>query len=418
MNKRRYVMLLLSLCTALFTSSCNKEVLELPPVTQMPQVIETVPVLTVDKPDPLQLDPDQISIMAVGDVMVHESQWIAQSTGDDSYDFRDNFASIRDSIRSADLSVANLETTINDEKKVTTYPRFNSPDAILDALKDSGFNLISTANNHSMDTGLKGIFSTIDELEERDLPYIGTSKDSDAAKHTLMRVKDVELGIASFSTAYFNESGVIINNIRSMGMEDHVNYMELTDAERAFTRLKKEVTAMKSEGADFIILILHWGNEYEKSANAFQKVLAQLLIDEGVGLILGSHPHLVQEMEFLKSSDGTKEGLVVYSMGNFLSNQRNEILNMTGTEDGIIARVVLERNGKDEVVISKAQYIPTWVNRQVVEDSFTYEILPISKDPAATAEKFHAKVDEISESLRNTSSIMKDPRVTHLSLLD
>jgi poly-gamma-glutamate synthesis protein (capsule biosynthesis protein) len=416
--------LLLSLSVLLLISGCSGEPMDKPPAVKVTRAVETspavepAPVLNENKPDLLKLDSDQVSILAVGDIMVHESQWIAQSREEGCYDFRNNFIHVSDLLSSSDLSIANLETTINDDKPVTTYPRFNSPDALLDAMKEAGFNLISTANNHSMDTGLEGIFSTLSELEERDLEAIGTSKDSNAKRHVLKEIKGMKLGISSFSTAYFNEKDVVINNIHSMGMEKHVNYMELTDSLKAFRRLKKEIDAMKEEGAEFIILILHWGNEYEKTANAYQKDLAQRLIDEGVGLILGSHPHMVQEMEYLSSSDGTREGLVVYSLGNFLSNQRNEILNMTGTEDGLISRVVLQRDESGRIIIGRAQYVPTWVNRIESGDSHIYEILPIYGEPEETAARYHAEEEKIRTSLNNTQRVMTDSRITHLSLED
>ena len=121
---------------------------------------------------------------------------------------------------------------------------------------------------------------------------------------------------------------------------------------------------------------------------------------------------MVQEMEFLKSGSNQHEGLVVYSMGNFLSNQRNEILNMTGTEDGVISRVIMKRGADGEIRISTAQVIPTWVNR--IEDGafFKYEILPIDPDPSVTAARFHADEDSLRESLDNTLRAVQSSRVT------
>jgi hypothetical protein len=142
-----------------------------------------VPMTTLsEKENPYAVEEDEVSISAVGDIMVHESQWLSQAIGPDAYDFKDNFALVKEIFISDDLSIANLETTINENRPISTYPRFNSPDALLDALSYAGFDLIGTANNHSMDTGMDGIMSTINELEERNLPYFGTHRDPDAKK--------------------------------------------------------------------------------------------------------------------------------------------------------------------------------------------------------------------------------------------
>jgi poly-gamma-glutamate synthesis protein (capsule biosynthesis protein) len=127
---------------------------------------------------------------------------------------------------------------------------------------------------------------------------------------------------------------------------------------------------------------------------------------------------MVQETEFIKTEDGLDEGLVVYSMGNFLSNQRNEILNMTGTEDGLISRVILKRDSSGKVVIRNAQYIPTWVSRVEKGESFIYEIIPIGVDPIKTSQIYKTDVESLSESLKNTLSVQSDPRITQFDFLE
>jgi len=376
------------------------------------------PITLSEKEYPFSVEEDEVCISAVGDIMVHESQWLSQAISPGTYDFKDNFTLVEEIFTSDDLSIANLETTINENRPISTYPRFNSPDALLDAMRYAGFDLISTANNHSMDTGMDGINSTIDELEERNLQYFGTHKDPEAKKYVLKTLNGMKIGLASFSTAYIHKNSVVINNIDSNGMEKHVNYMDLTNTENAFNKLKIEIDSMKQEGAEFIILYLHWGNEYEKNANTYQKNLAQMLIDEGVGLILGSHPHMVQEMEFLSATGNDHEGLVVYSMGNFLSNQRNEILNMTGTEDGVISRVILKRNPENAIVIKEAQFIPTWINRTQYGEVFRYEIVPIGLDPILSARKHNTDEDDLTESHQNTVNAISSERVIQFDFID
>ena len=416
MMKLRHYAISIPILLPLLLSGCMgkpSEKLRSEPVART--ITETV--VTTSQPiSPYAVEEDEVCISAVGDIMVHESQWLSQQVGPDTYDFTENFAQVKEIFTSDDLSIANLETTINEDKAIATYPRFNSPDALLDALDDAGFDLIGTANNHSMDTGMDGILSTIAELEERNLPYFGTHRNPDADKYLIKQIKGMTIGFAAFSTAYVHGDSVVINNIESAGMEKHVNYMDLTSADNAFHTLKPVIEAMKEDGAEFIVLSLHWGNEYEKSANAYQKTLAQMLIDEGVGLILGSHPHMVQEMEYLSSSKDTHEGLVIYSMGNFLSNQRNEILNMTGTEDGVISRVILKRDQDQIIRIRTAQFIPTWVSRTEYGEYFRYEILPIDIDPSSTAVRYSAEEKSLTESLMNTINAIDSTRVEQLEL--
>lgn len=356
---------------------------------------------------------DIVTLTAVGDVMVHESQWLSQKTGENTYDFRDNFTHVKSIFQSSDLAIANLETTILPSAPIRSYPRFNSPPEILDSLKDAGFNLISTANNHSMDTGLEGIYGTLDELESRGMASFGTYRHVDHKKYVMLEKKGMKLGVSSFTTGYFQSNGVRMNNIDSNGMENYINFMSLTSVNDAFTTLEKEVEAMKDEGAEFIILYLHWGTEYEKSPDQYQKQLSQRLIDIGVDLIIGSHPHMVQDMSFIKSSDGLHEGLVCYSLGNFLSNQRNEILEMTGTEDGLIAKISLKRDDSGEVIIEKTTFIPTWIHRKdLEEDLFTYRILPLTSNTKKDSITYQCAEEDLKESLSNTLKVMKDERIT------
>lgn len=424
MDKKRYKKSLLALMILLLAAGCSQDSTKdysSPPAAARP--IKPVSVRSehvepaIHSENIIQPADDEVLITAAGDIMVHESQWIAQSVGKDRYDFEDNFTEVRDFFIASDLSIANLETTINRNQPVSTYPRFNSPPELLDGIRYAGLNLIGTANNHSMDTGPDGIMGTIEELEKRNLEYVGTHRNPDSKKYLVKTIKGMKLGIASFSTAYFNSGGVVINNISSSGMENHVNYMELTNAERAFDRLKPVIDDMKGNGVEFIMLLLHWGNEYEKKANLYQKELAELLIEEGVDLILGSHPHMVQEMEFIQTADGQNEGLVVYSLGNFLSNQRDEILNMTGTEDGLISRVSLKRQADGKLVISRAQFIPTWVSRTGINDTYRYKIIPIGLDPVKTSLKYESDVISLTESLQNTLSVMNDSRITQFDFL-
>ncbi|MGB4587875.1 MAG: CapA family protein [Clostridiaceae bacterium] len=359
-----------------------------------------------------QIEPEKkVIIAAVGDIMVHQPQFVAQETGVGEYDFTNNFKYVKPIITNADLSIANLETTILKSKSISTFPTFNSPPEILDALKNTGFDLISTINNHSLDTGKKGVLSTLEELHSRGFLTIGTYKDENEEKYTIKIINEMKIGFTAFTSGYVTDRDITLNTIPSKGIKDQLNVMDITNVNDAFKKIKVQIEQMKVEKCDFIVVILHWGTEYQESPNRFQKELAQKLIDEGVGLILGSHPHLVQSMEFMKSSDKSREGLVVYSMGNFLSNQRNEILNIEGTENGLISITTLARNEKGSVYIEKAEYIPTWVNLFEKNSKFIYEIVPISEDTSETSVLFNASEDKLKRSLSQAKTAIKDEQV-------
>lgn len=366
-----------------------------------------------------QEEPEKkVVIAAVGDIMIHSPQFIAQKTGPGEYDFTNNFKYVKPVMMNADLSIANLETTILKSKPISTFPLFNSPPEILDALKDTGFDIISTINNHTLDMGKKGVISTLEELNSRGFLTIGTYKEDDEEKYTIKIIKEMKIGFTAFTSGYSTSNDITLNTLSSNGIKDQLNVMDMTNVNDAFKNIKVQIEHMKKENCDFIVVMLHWGTEYQKTPNKFQRELAQKLIDEGVGLILGSHPHLVQSMEFMGSSDGSREGLVVYSMGNFLSNQRNEILNIEGTENGLISITTLARNEKGSVYIERAEYIPTWINLFEKNSKFTYEIVPISEDASETSILFHADEDKLKESLSQAKAAIKDERIKIYAVSD
>lgn len=266
--------------------------------------------------------------------------------------------------------------------------------------------------------GKKGVFSTLEALESRGFETVGTYQEESAKKYAIKIIKEMKLGFTAFTSGYVTKEDIILNRLPSNGLKNQLNVMDMTSVNEAFKSIKVQIDHMKEENCDFIAVILHWGTEYEKTPTKFQKDLAQKLIDEGVGLILGSHPHLVQTMEFMESSDGSHEGLVVYSMGNFLSNQRNEILDIEGTENGLISLTTLARNKKGSVYIEKAEYIPTWINLFEKDSKPAYEIVPISEDLHETSILYQADEDKLKRSLSPIKTAIKDERIEIYAVSD
>ncbi|MBQ3423213.1 MAG: CapA family protein [Romboutsia sp.] len=346
--------------------------------------------------------------------MAHQPQLDAQyDVNTNSYNFDNNFKFIKKYINSSNLAIANLETTLRGEP-YTSYPQFSSPDSLLTALKNTGFDVISTINNHTNDTGKKGIKRTLEVIKEHNLDSVGTRNNLDEKNYIIKNVDGIKVGIAAFSYGDIISNNKYLNGLKvSSEISDLVNVIESNDSNKAFNRIKPILSDINTEGVDLTIVVVHWGEEYQREPNNFQKELAQLLCNEGVDIILGSHPHVIQPIEILSSANSsneeTNETFVVYSMGNFLSNQRNEILNKFYTEDGIIPIFDIEKNLEtNKTTIKKLEYIPTWVNKYYdnIKNKNVYEIIPYIQNDSFLSTLDELTLKKLTKSYENTTSIM------------
>lgn len=338
------------------------------------------------------------TILAAGDIMYHMPQInAAYDSKDKAYDFTSNFKYVKSYIESADLSLCNFETVVaGDDIKPSGYPMFNSPKETLAAIKDAGFDILSTVNNHSLDQGKKGIINTIDGIEEHGMKNIGTYKEANQPI-LIEEVNEIELAILAYSYGY-------------NGMEH-----TLTDEERSYMvntidedKIKKDIEKAKELDADMIVVFIHWGNEYQREPSEFQIELGRNMVEWGANIILGSHPHVIQKAEMINYNG--KDNFIIYSMGNFLSNQRQEILNNKYTEDGVMVEIEIEKDyAKEETNIKSVNYIPTWVRKHNDAHGLQYEILPV--EDFLNHEELKAKIDHnikarIEESLKDTMDKM------------
>lgn len=306
-----------------------------------------------------------IKILAVGDIMFHSPQYKAAFNKETmEYDFIPVFKYVKKYIESADLAIGNLETVIaGEEIGYSGYPRFNTPEAALLALKDAGFDILSTANNHSLDQGKKGLINTIDSIHKYGMKNIGTYKDENTI--LIEEVNDIRVGLLSYTYG--------LNGMDFTLTEEELGYMiNLIDEDK----IKSQIEEAKSKKVDIIVVFIHWGNEYQMEPSQYQLDLAEKIIDWGADVIFGSHPHVVQKSQIV-SRDG-KDKFIIYSMGNFLSNQRQETMGNPYTEDGIMIQLEIEKNFKDNnTVIKNIHYIPTWVHKYRDNGKVVYEILAI-----------------------------------------
>lgn len=312
----------------------------------------------------------ELSLYATGDIMFHGSQLKSaydNSTGE--YDFKGVFESVKKYLESADIAIGNFETTTAGESMpISSYPSFNSPDSTMNALKYSGFDILATANNHSLDTGKIGVINTIDNIEKNNMDYIGTSKEP-SGRFLLKEENEIVLSFLSYTYG--------LNGNDSRLTPQELEYMiNLIDEEKIEEDIKKAKNV-----SDKVVVFIHWGDEYSREPSEFQMNLADKMFNWGADVILGSHPHVIQRSERIKK-DG-EDKFIIYSMGNFISNQRRETLpntrNNIYTEDGVMVNINFKKNLKTEkVIIDEVNYTPTWVYKYPKGSKSEYKILPIT----------------------------------------
>lgn len=298
---------------------------------------------------------DSIRLLFIGDVMQHMPQIEAAKSGE-RYSYADCFRYINPVLSNADITVANLETTLAG-KPYSGYPMFCAPDELASELKRAGVDLLSTVNNHSCDKGLKGIVRTLDVLDSLSIPRVGTYRNSEEKSSNYPYITQVNGFKLAFLSYTYGTNGMMIPEPTVVNL---INRLEI-----AF-----DVQAAKQQHPDAIIAILHWGEEYMHNPAKQQLELADFLIEQGVTLVIGSHPHVVQPMEHVYAADGICSGAIVYSLGNFVSNQQ-----ANGTDGGAIAHITLKKEW-GRVQVANASYSLVWVYKPVEEQKKKYYILP------------------------------------------
>lgn len=354
--------------------------------------------------------PDTVRLQLgfVGDIMAHMTQVNAQLQQDGSYDFNENYVWVKPLFEANDLMIGNLETTFaGAEIGYSAYPRFNTPDALAQALANAGFDVLTTANNHMYDTGLSGLLRTIEIVKAQGIIPTGSQKALNETKHHLIVQKGIKLGIA----AYTYESGrvrdmITINGIAvSKGDEALINSFDPSDIQGSVERFRTQVAAMRRDSAEVLIFVMHWGEEYQTKPNAYQRALADSLNKLGVDLIFGSHPHVVQPTAYLLDPQRNHTTYVAYSAGNFISNQRFETLQNYNTEDGLYVEVELHKIGNEPVRVRAVREYPTWVRRASEGGKYRYEVVPLVQilaDSVALRSFSAAEQERIRQSLQRT----------------
>ena len=336
------------------------------------------------------------TVLSTGDILMHGKVINSGKQDDGSYNFDSIFQYVKSYSQAADFSVANLETTLCGTDNGYAYagnPKFNCPDAIVDSLKGAGFDMLLTANNHANDTSLVGYKRTLNVVREKGLDTLGTYLSADEQKWTIEEVNGIKIGMVCYTYSDgFSQNGYPLLNYNEVGENGILNYFTYDKLSEFYTQLQGYLDEMKAAGAEATVVYLHWGEEYKwktgEGPNANQTAMAQKLCDMGVDVIVGGHPHVVQPVDLLTSgTDAEHKTIVLYSMGNAVSNQRKEEMQQsepTGhTEDGVLFCVTFAKYSDGSVCVNGAELIPTWVNMHANFGSTEYNILPLEESTAA-----------------------------------
>lgn len=348
-----------------------------------------------------------IDIVSLGNLIIHQSQ-INGAKNENGYDFSPSFQYIKEMVSEADISLGILEGALAGGEP-TGYPIFNSPDEVVDALKDTGIDIINYANNHIYDYEDVGLQRTIDVTKEKGLDVLGVKSTEEEKNYLVKEVNGIKIGFLAyvFETSMINGHKTINSNILSTYSENLINTFNYNDLESFYKKIENEISAMKSEGVEFIITSMHWGEEYNTYIEASQNEIAKRLNKLGVDIILGGHPHVIQPYEIMRNESGHST-FVIYSQGNSLSNQSEQEIGVAESEDGIMIKFTLEKKDGN-VSLKEYKIIPTWVYKEEKGDgTYYHKIIPV-EEALANPEEYGINSDvyaRLENSLNRTKSIL------------
>lgn len=280
---------------------------------------------------------ESADLLFAGDAMMHQAQIDAAKV----YGFDGYFSAVKPFVEKADFAVVNLEAPLGGAP-YRGYPCFSAPDDYAQALTDAGFDFLLLANNHILDRRDRGLHRTISVLDSLGIPHAGVYHDM-AARDSLMpavvNVKGFRIGLLNYT---YGTNGI---QLQGPAVVDYINKEQIA----------ADVSAARNSGAELVAVCIHWGEEYQLLPSAAQKSLAQTLVDLGVDIIIGGHPHVVQPMKMMTGPDG-KPVLLVYSLGNFISNMRTN-----DTRGGAMVRVHLDRDSLGRARVASAAWSPVFV---------------------------------------------------------
>lgn len=342
-----------------------------------------------------------VTISFVGDLMCHSTQFHYAMLNKDSFDFNPVFREVKEYLSSADLTIGNLETVIAGKKSgYSGYPFFNTPDEYIEALKEAGFDFLVTSNNHSLDRGEHGVLRTIEQIKLNGLLNTGTYISQISRDETeSITAAGIDISVLAYT---YGTNGIPIPEGKSylVNLIDH-------------NLIEKDITNARNNNPDLVIVYYHFGDEYSRQPNQYQKDVVKKTIELGADIIIGSHPHVLQPAEYF-STNGAKlnKGFSAYSLGNFISNQRWRY-----SDAGVILNIQITKNiFTDSIYISNVNYLPTWVFRGETDNRKEFIILPAEKyDDSTYTFLTNSDRQKMKQAFEDTKSIINSkPHNIHL----
>ena len=315
-------------------------------------------IINKNKTEEIDTSSKEVSFLFMGDFMQHGPQIRAAKDSNGNYNYDHYFEYTSSLINGVDFAIANLEVTLAGEP-YAGYPKFSAPDEYAVAIKKAGFDILTTANNHSNDRGSEGSIRTIEVLDSLKIKHLGTYKDSSE------RIKDYPLileknGIKIALLNYtFSTNGIPTKSPNIVNMIDTISML-------------KDILDAKKHNVDKIIVITHWGGEYKSFPDRYQRKNGEWLLSNGADIVVGGHPHWVQPIEYRK--DSLNEKVIAWSLGNIISNQTKE-----HTDGGSSLQFTVYRDDSGKVRIKDIGYHLHWVWIHKIEEQKRYQIIPISK---------------------------------------
>ena len=328
---------------------------------------------------------DSITLVFAGDMMSHMPQVkAAYNPQSKRHEYEHWFQFLKDTIASADFAIANLETPLGGEP-YSGYPMFSAPDAFAEDLKKVGFDILVTANNHTVDKGRKGLERTLSILDSLNILHTGSfrnQQEHDSTTPLMIEAKGVKIALLSYT---YGTNGIPVPKPNVVNLIDHV-------------QMEKDIVNARSLGAQIIIPIIHWGVEYQTYEHPSQVKTAEFLAVKGVDAIIGMHPHVVQPIKYVKSNRDSIP--VAYSLGNAVANMRDRY-----KDGGLFVQLTITIEN-DTPRITSFNDIPFWVwkgSSKEVKGIHGYYVIPESKIsilPVGEAKKAKVFFDDTRKILK------------------
>ena len=348
-----------------------------------------------------------VTLSATGDILLAEPILDYCRMEDESYNFSHIFRYLAPYSRAAGISTINLVTTLGGPKTegYTGLPKYNSPDSIVKALADAGFDAVLTANSHCYEDGLAGVKRTAETLRKSYLFPIGTTHDKDKPTWKILESGGINVGLMCY-TFETDDSYPAMPSINGHLFDresiTHVDTFSYDDLDSFLIEAEERLALMKQAGAEVCVIFMHWGDEFSLDPTETQKWLSQRLCNMGFDVILGTHPHVIQSIHELTAEDNPNHhAIVCYSLGNAVSNQRQgygKPLTTAHTEDGMLLNLTFAKYADGSVYTESVSALPYWVNMRSESEPATYTIVPLdSANRANWAADFGLSKDSLRQ---------------------